>query len=612
MNDSEILIRQIERIMINPEEVPLPQLKTLAVQFASHCKELNDSLVTIMNNIYSGNYGEALRAVEAQHILENYNILNFPGLSDWKQICSTLNLAKPVDFAEDLAERINELYDTQTPLLPFQKMHRKLSISRAPLSDRLKVLYKLDSLEPTNLNWHEMITKLEQKRDEELESDYNQICEEGESPKAFKELYDELTNPRRKTSPPQDLFVKIKVKVDSFKRKNLMQSYRLMVQSLTKAYQEMDFPTAKDQLATLQASLQSDNLSLSSLPDDVQTDVKKVLSWMKEMKKQVARQDEFQMQLARMKQGLAEIIETDRLRRIYNNLTFASESAGIPIPDSVTYAYQKRIQSEESQKTRALALKIILIVTICLLVAGITAFFIISHNIKAGEKRLAEEIAKEIETIEKGCGGKAVETADKFVKEKNISDKTKRKPAVSAELSKLTSSAAEVDRKYRTFSETLSQLSDMLETLESKYNVLYDKFENEEVDDEMRQSLLDLIADDQNYLEKSPDLFQTLNGSKTESDKETLQKITSRSERLGKKITQIYYYGKDNASVGLYLLQDAEAEMRLNPDERKSIDADLECLSKIESFKSEGRKPADSTLKNRLDRIRKQLKDEKK
>lgn len=597
--------------MLNPDQAPLPQLKSLAAQYAGLCKDLNDSLVNIQNNIFSCNYSEAIRAVEAQHILEDYNILNFPGLSDWKQVCATLNLTKPIDLAEDLADRINELYDTQTPLFPFQKIHRRLSISRAPLRDRLKVLYKLDSLEPTNLSWSEMITKLEAKRDEELRDEYNRICREGESAEAINELYAELTNSRRKSSPPQDLFLKIKNKVNMFKRENLMQSYRLMTKLLTKAYQEMDYPTAMEHLTTIQESLQKDGLSLSALPEDVQKEVKTVLSWMKEMKKQVAKQDEFQLQLARMQQALAENIETERLRRLYNSLTFASESVGVPIPESVTYAYQKRIRTEESQKTRALVFKILLLVFTCLLVAGLAAFLIVHHNISSAANLLVDEINKEISVVENGCGGKAADTANQFIASKNISDKMKKKSNVSEALTHLTAAAKESDQKYKAYSEAEWALSESLDTLESKYNGLNEKVENEETDDEMRQRLLELVSADREHLEKSQDWLRTLNNNKTENDSESFERLTARNERLGKRISQLYCRDKESPSVYRYILEDAEKEMRLDPSERKNVDNDLDCLSKIEGLQPL-RKVVSEPFKNRHRTIRKKLDEEKK
>lgn len=610
MNNCETLIRDIERIMINPDQAPLPQLKTLAVQYATQCKELNDSLVTILNDIYSCNYGEAIRSVEAQHILEDYNILNFPGLSDWKQVCATLNLAKPVELAEDLAERINELYDTQTPLLPYHKLHRKLSISRAPLRDRLKVLYKIDSMEPTNLNWGEMITKLEAKRDEELQLEYNEVVRTNGDPKAIQDIYAELTNPRRKSPQPQELFVKIKSRMNTIKRDNLMQSYRLMGKLLTKAYQEMDYPSAMEHLTTIQDSLKRDGLSLSDIPDDVRQEITAPLTWIKEMKNQAAKEEDFQMQIARMKQALENNADVDKLRRIYNSLTFSAETAQLPIPDSITYTFQKRIRSEESQKTRALILKIFLIVTLCLLVAGSVTFFVIWHNIKNATKHLVAEINTQIEQVEKGCSGNAVQTARKFIDSKKISPKTRKKPEVNDALNKLTSAAQEADSKYQKFIETEQAYTDSLDVLESKYDSLYEKFDNEEVDDQMREFLLGLIDAFESHAENSEEWIQTMNNNSSESDKEKIDKIKGRDERLAKKISQLFCMGKESRSVYRCLLEEAEREINLPPEERKNIKDDLTCLMKLEGITH--RKVVIPVFKTRREALTKKLEKEKK
>ena len=105
MNDAENIISQIEQVLNSPEQTPMPQLQTIASQYAARCKELNDSMILVLNNIYANNYCEAVRAADEQHVLDDYNVLNFPGLSEWKQICATLGLAKPADLAEDLALR---------------------------------------------------------------------------------------------------------------------------------------------------------------------------------------------------------------------------------------------------------------------------------------------------------------------------------------------------------------------------------------------------------------------------------------------------------------------------------------------------------------------------
>ena len=380
MNDAENIISQIEQVLNSPEQTPMPQLQTIASQYAARCKELNDSMILVLNNIYANNYCEAVRAADEQHVLDDYNVLNFPGLSEWKQVCATLGLAKPADLAEDLAEKINELYESQTPLLPIQRLHRKLSVSRAPLRDRLKVLYKLDSLEPTNLNWSQMISELEPCRDKEITADYQAKCKTGISSEDLQKIYSELSGTGRKTDPPQALFQEVKTKIEKINREKLIAEYRAKTQLLLKAYHEMDYQGVVRQFESIRDSLSQDKISFAMLPNDIQGDVNLVHIWMNATKRHLSKQAEFDAKVAQLKRALESNVDFETLDQIYHSLELASESLEIPIPSSLENAYQRELRTVETQKRRRLVVIIVAVVFVCLLFAGLVALLTMNRK----------------------------------------------------------------------------------------------------------------------------------------------------------------------------------------------------------------------------------------
>ena len=333
-------------------------------------------------------------------------MLNFPGLSEWKQVCATLGLAKPADLADDLAEKINELYESQTPLLPIQRLHRKLSVSRAPLRDRLKVLYKLDSLEPTNLNWSQMISELEPCRDKEIAAEYKEKCKTGISSEDLQKLYSELSRAGRKTDPPQPLYQEVKTKIEKISRERLMAEYRAKALKLSKAYQEMDYQAAVNQFESIRKSLLQDKIVFAMLPKDVQQNINSVHLWMNAMKSNLEMQNEFDLKVKRLKQALESDVDLETLNQIYHSLELASDTLGIPIPESLVHAYRREIDAAETQKRRRLVVIVISIVAVCLLFAGIVAMLILNRNSGANRTRSVRgEQSVEIYASENSAAG---------------------------------------------------------------------------------------------------------------------------------------------------------------------------------------------------------------
>ncbi len=113
---------------------------------------------------------EAIQLSEAEpDLLEAVSTLDFAGRENWDSVVSLYNLSAVEPLLMEVAEALNEAYALQEPVKKLLDKHRFLALSRAPLKQRLAVLWKLVEQDPTIGSWETDASEMERARLREME-----------------------------------------------------------------------------------------------------------------------------------------------------------------------------------------------------------------------------------------------------------------------------------------------------------------------------------------------------------------------------------------------------------------------------------------------------------
>jgi hypothetical protein len=115
---------------------------------------------------------EAIQLSEAEpDLLEVVSTLDFPGREKLDEVVSLYSLPAIEPLLMDVAEALNEAYSLQEPVKKLLEKHRFLALSRAPLKQRLAVLWKLSQQDPTAGSWETDTSEMERARLREMEAE---------------------------------------------------------------------------------------------------------------------------------------------------------------------------------------------------------------------------------------------------------------------------------------------------------------------------------------------------------------------------------------------------------------------------------------------------------
>ncbi|MCF0233787.1 MAG: hypothetical protein HUK22_02260 [Thermoguttaceae bacterium] len=213
MNDYQTTIDRIRMILTLTDGTPTEDLRTLAEEYSQACLEVNRRLADCAKFLRSGNPSEALRLAEtAPNVLDLCNLLDFPERAVWDDVCQTYRLTRPTPFSAETIESLNAAFEEIKAVDGLLRRNRFLALARAPLTDRLEVLYALAAADPTNLTWSDSIPQLERALDLEIEKQLDALDDSFASAdvKRATAQRDRLADSRRVTPVPDALARKLR------------------------------------------------------------------------------------------------------------------------------------------------------------------------------------------------------------------------------------------------------------------------------------------------------------------------------------------------------------------------------------------------------------------
>lgn len=394
MNDPQTMIDSIRAAIEIPESVSTEKLAELASEYAATCKEINQRLEHCSRYLRTGNPCEAVRLAESTPLLLDLcNIIDFPERDDWGNICKSQNLEVAPTIIQSLVESLNAAYDTVYQSEDLLKEHRRLALARAPLKDRLDVLYKLGENEPENVLWTDMIGKFETARLEEITTTFNRAKAEKNAARVVPDLLRELETCPWKTPPPTSLVDKLRSVAKDAAVKQNIQQFRVLADNFHFAVAANDIPRAAHWRDQWNARLKTSHISLASIPEEIRNIFNTAAKWLASIEQKNKIAASFKNKLNELEISLQTEDDPNELREVYQVIETFAQRYQLEIPIETTVAYRAKYNRLTSNKLRLRLLTVIGVVVIAillfLLIAQGVRIFLGSAQVNATASRVS-------------------------------------------------------------------------------------------------------------------------------------------------------------------------------------------------------------------------------
>ncbi len=335
MNDYQTTVDRIRTILNVSESSPLDDLRALADDFAEACLDANRRLSDCAKFLRAGNLPEALRLAETPpRILEICNLLDFPERADWEDVCRTYRLTRPTVPNAATLEQLNRAFEEVAPIDELLRKHRFLALARAPLGERLDVLYSLADRDFSNMIWSESIPAFEKALDIEIANEFGELARKfewdpAETVQAATALYRRLVDARRLTTAPKELTRRVKAFLDDAARRTFDDRFRAFEKAACDALSGDD-AAKKRALAAGNSLFDAAKKGGTTAPRsavDAKSRLEKALRT--SAKEETARRV-FQMKFKSWREELRECNEIDELNAVFDEIVSFAPNGTIP------------------------------------------------------------------------------------------------------------------------------------------------------------------------------------------------------------------------------------------------------------------------------------------
>jgi hypothetical protein len=170
--DIRSIVDEIRFYLESNEAEMTEAVRQTAKDYAGVCRDTNFRLRRCGEFLNRNLRAEAIQFAEADpDLLEVVSTLDFAGREKWDQVVSMYSLTPVEPLLMEIAEALNEAYALQEPVKKLLDKHRFLALMRAPIKQRLAVLWKLVEQDPTLGTWETDACEMERVRLREIESE---------------------------------------------------------------------------------------------------------------------------------------------------------------------------------------------------------------------------------------------------------------------------------------------------------------------------------------------------------------------------------------------------------------------------------------------------------
>ncbi len=371
---TEVLCKQIRRVLSQPDAFTHDQLADLAERYGRQVDLLNDRLDRAHGWLRQGLRSEALGLAEQQPDLVDTAVqlcLGY-GWREWSELCKSNGVDGVRSPDVGAAADLSTAYDHQESVEAHLVKHRMLALANAPLRERLDVLRVLSKCERESPIWREQRRDLESHRLEQIGREAQKALS-ANALITLRHLEQELQNSDWLAAPPEQLRKAVAKSVRKLERAEATTRYGSLANELHEAQGMQDEHALAGLVEEWEQLLAGSGVEPEA---SVATEVAPILSAWRHSEAVRLADGQFQEDLARMEELLDDYSEMSELEPLYEKLCRAERE----LPRSIIVRYDSR--RDEFKRQRGFRLRMIAGSAVCaiILVAGGLGWWITEHN----------------------------------------------------------------------------------------------------------------------------------------------------------------------------------------------------------------------------------------
>jgi len=238
--------QEIQAFLAGTQLLERNRLAELARSYGKACELLNGKSAGCRELLQTGKRGEAVRlARSSPDLRESVTVLDMEETQSWLETCDTLGFAIPGPLQVEMAKGlVTDLYDSSAETGELLRTYRRLSLARAPVADRLRMLRKVYLADSDPEKWAEDVKAFETARIEELARQAKQADREGDL-ETLEAILAELRSREWVERPKRRFVAAIKALALPHRRHFAAERYRALLEETRKAHGAMDEPSCR-------------------------------------------------------------------------------------------------------------------------------------------------------------------------------------------------------------------------------------------------------------------------------------------------------------------------------------------------------------------------------
>lgn len=407
------IVEKIKRVLADPEGLTFGALSSLARDYASRCRRLDERLGRAVACVHTGALCEAARLVQDGNLLNEFQALSFENVDEWQAICRQLGCDVAAKVSADNGKEMQLFYFSYEESRDLFARHRLLALQGAAPKDRLDVLYRLRAKFPKCQSFIRSIGELEKAREREIANDLKKIDSSNPPEEFFRAALAELESPNRVTPASQELLTNLHAWEAFAASSTLTAQLRELLNRWAVAYSEND---EKSELACLNRYRTG---VFAPALGYVEPDERETIELLQRHAAQIERRDQARAELKRKTKELARASETfddvDKLSNLMATAEMLAENAQMQLDPALKAACARRVESLQLQKSRRSTVVMTAGAAILVLFSVAALFSIYRAQTQRDASKAAETINSKLDEFERNNVYAALEEAAAFV-----------------------------------------------------------------------------------------------------------------------------------------------------------------------------------------------------
>lgn len=366
MSDYQVLIDDLQFYLAAEDQTRTDDLDRMAAAFAELTKLTNQRLRQCDLLLQKGLRGEALQLAEQEpKVLELAQLVASFDRSHWDELVSLYGLPRPEPLLTTAAENLGTAYWQQEPLTKLLSLHRLLAIGRAPLRDRLSVLRRLHTADPTNPIWEQDVRDFEKGRLAEFDQEAKQVRD----PARLQELLNEIQDEEWTTPPSPAVIKNLNARLQQSQRTQARADLEQLKSQIDEAYSAQDQPA----LRALKKKWTVLAKTAALPPDDVLMKyVSPVFAWLADEEGRQVTEAVWTTAVNALEEALK---DSQTTHEQLTELSTAVTQTGRPVPPVLASRTRLRIEQLQLNAIKSRRSKVGLIAAAVAVVLGIAGWF---------------------------------------------------------------------------------------------------------------------------------------------------------------------------------------------------------------------------------------------